>query len=232
VPRPFALRIGIMALSARTTAAIAAVVGVALVIALGFLVRLDLVAEDLDAEWMDEIVDYRSSGWEVASRVLDFIGGGWFAFLLVPIVGATVLLLLRRPWAALAFVLAVSVSAGVVPLLKGFFGRARPEEILIQVESAAYPSGHAASAASLAVALALLIGRWQAIVIGAVYVMLMSLSRTHLGAHWVSDTLGGALLGASPALAVWAIFAPRIRSEQKSTPPPASGQVRAVNESL
>ncbi len=221
-----------MALSARTTAAIAAVAGVALVFVLGFLVRLDIVAEDLDAEWMDEIVDYRAPGWEVASRVLDFLGGGWFAFLLVPIVGAAVLLVLRRPWAALAFVLAVSFSAVVVPLLKGFFGRARPEQILIQVESAAFPSGHAASAASLAVMLALLIGRWQAAVIAALYVVLMSLSRTYLGAHWVSDTLGGALLGASVALAVWAIFAPKIRSEQKSTPPPASDQVRAVNESL
>ena len=80
--------------------------------------------------------------------------------------------------------------------------------------------------------LALLIGRWQAFVIGALYVVLMSLSRTYLGAHWVSDTVGGALLGASIALAVWAIFAPRIRSEQKSIRPPAAGQVRAANESL
>lgn len=219
-----------MALSTRAIAAIIAVAGVALVLAMGFLVRLDIIAEEFDDEWMDEIVDYRSPGWEVASRVLDFIGGGWFAFLLVPIIGATVLLLLRRPWAALAFVLAVSLTAAVVPLLKGFFGRARPEDILVEVQTAAFPSGHAASAASLAVVLALLIGRWQAAVIGASYVVLMSLSRTYLGAHWVSDTVGGALLGASIALAVWAILAPRLRCEQKFSRPPLSGRAHAANK--
>ena len=86
--------------------------------------------------------------------------GGWFAFLLVPIIGATVLLLLRRPWAALAFVLAVSRDARLSsPLLKWFFGRARPEDILVQVRDRRLPvRTRRASAASLAVALALLIG--------------------------------------------------------------------------
>jgi undecaprenyl-diphosphatase len=50
---------------------------------------------------------------------------------------------------------------------------------------------------------------------GLAYVVLMALSRTYLGAHWVTDTVGGAVLGAAIAVAAWAVFAPRLRSERR-----------------
>jgi membrane-associated phospholipid phosphatase len=47
---------------------------------------------------------------------------------------------------------------------------------------------------------------WVAIVGGA-WVLLMAFSRTYLHAHWLSDTFGGALIGAGAALLVAAVFA-------------------------
>ena len=48
---------------------------------------------------------------------------------------------------------------------------------------------------------------------GLFYTVLMLLSRTYLGAHWLSDTLGGLLIGVGVALIVWAPFATRLRGE-------------------
>lgn len=183
---------------------------------LGLLVRIDAIADEVDGEWMDDILELRGPVGEAISRVFDFLGGGWFAIWLVPIVLAVIFLIARRPWAALAVIVVSAVSAGLVQVLKALFGRARPEHILLDLDSGAFPSGHAANAATLALLIALLVGRWWIALVGAVYVVLMALSRTYLGAHWLSDTVGGALLGASIALAGWAILAPRLRREARA----------------
>ncbi len=183
-------------------------------VALGTAVLLGLLislrgAEGLsvDAEWMEEIVEHRSPLWEAPSRLMDFIGGGWFAIFLVPIAGLVAFLLARRPYFALYFLLAVVASAGVVQLLKQLFGRARPEDILVVSDFGSFPSGHVANAATIAVALALILRRRWIWIVGLLYVVAMALSRTYLGAHWVTDTIGGALIGASVAVLAWVPFA-------------------------
>jgi membrane-associated phospholipid phosphatase len=200
---------------ARAVATLGAGGGLLLVVVLGLLVRVQIIHEELDLEWMEEIVEHRAPVWDLPSRVFDFVGGGWFAVWLLPLGVAAVFLAARRPWAALTFILTSAVCAGLVQLLKAAFGRARPEEILLQLDSGAYPSGHVANAATVAALLTLLLARWWIAVAGAAYVVLMALSRTYLGAHWVTDTVGGALLGVAVALVGWAVFAPGIRRERE-----------------
>lgn len=202
--------------SPRRLAAIAAGVALLLAVGLGVLVTVrTLNPEGLDAEWMEEIVEHRSPFWEVPARVFDFIGGGWFAVLVVPIGVAVALLVARRPWAASAFILGSALSSGAVQLMKALFGRARPEDILVPLDSGSFPSGHAANAATVVVLLALLLGRRWIAVAGSAYVVLMALSRTYLGAHWVTDTVGGILIGAAMAVLVWVLFARKLAAERE-----------------
>jgi membrane-associated phospholipid phosphatase len=174
--------------------------------------------ESIDAEWMEEIVEHRSPLWEVPARVFDFIGGGWFGVLVVPVGIAVAFLIARRPWAASAFILGSAVSSGAVQLMKIGFGRARPDQILLSLDSPSFPSGHTANAATVVVLLALLLRRRWIAIAGAGYVVVMALSRTYLGAHWVTDTIGGMVVGAAMAVLVWALFAERLAAERPPRP--------------
>ena len=114
-----------------------------------------------------------------------------------------VLLAMRRPWEALTVTLAILLSDAVTGLLKVGFGRPRPSDSLADVGATAFPSGHTAIAATVAIVLALLIRRRIAWVIAISWVLVMAWSRTYLAAHWLNDVAGGAILGTSAALLGW-----------------------------
>lgn len=95
--------------------------------------------------------------------------------------------------------------------LKMTFGRLRPDLVphLDHQTSFSYPSGHATSAAVVYLLLAWLAPpRWRtaAWTLAAVMIVLNGASRMMLGVHWLSDIVGGTLLGAGFALlgAWWA----------------------------
>ena len=168
-----------------------------------------------DTEWMDEILEHRSPVWEIPSLAMNYLGGGVIGVFIVPIAIIAALGLFRRFWAALYFTAATVLSAGLVQLLKSLFGRARPEEILVHADFGSFPSGHVANATTMAVVLAIILRRSWIWVAGVVYVILMLLSRTYLGAHWLSDTFGGLLLGVGVAVIVWAPMANRLFRENE-----------------
>ena len=145
---------------------------------------------------------------------MNFLGAGWFGVLLVPILGAIGLVLLKRPWSAVFFITAEAASAGAVQVLKHLFGRARPEEIIVISDYGSFPSGHVAGAATLAMAAFILFPRLWVALVGIVWVVLMAISRTALHAHWLTDTIGGALIGAGMVLIVAGIFAPLLWRER------------------
>ena len=184
-----------------------------LAVALGAIVAYRSGPYEFDAEWLEEMVEHRSPLWDVPAFAMNFLGGGWFGVIVVPVGVAVALLIGRKRWSALYFVLASAASAGLVQLLKNLFGRARPEEILVTADFGSFPSGHVANAATIAVAISLILQRVWVWFAGAAWVVLMMLSRTYLGAHWLSDTVGGLVLGVGVAVIAWAPFASRLREE-------------------
>ncbi|MDQ1130785.1 phosphatase PAP2 family protein [Microbacterium sp. SORGH_AS_0888] len=162
----------------------------------------------IDAWWNTLLVDLDSPVVHGLGRVLGVLGGVWVSIVLVTLGGAAALVAVGRRWAALYLVAAQLVSAVAVQVLKHLFGRARPEEILVLSDYGSFPSGHTAAAATVAVVATVVFGRWWVGALGACWIVVMGLSRTSVHAHWLSDVLGGALVGAGAALVVAAAFAP------------------------
>lgn len=167
----------------------------------------------VDVWWNSLLAADRSDVGLAVSFAMNWLGGGWFSILGFPVLVVIALALLQRPWSLAFFVASEVISVALVQVLKHTFGRARPEDILVVSDFGSFPSGHVANAATLAVALYVLFPRLWVAIVGAAWVVLMAFSRTYLGAHWPSDTLGGALVGAAAVLLVYAVVADRMRTE-------------------
>jgi undecaprenyl-diphosphatase len=110
---------------------------------------------------------------------------------------------------AIAFTLAVASAALALPLLKLVFGRARPDLIwqLVTENKASFPSGHALGAAVTFPLLGLFAGRKALFGAGVALALMIGISRVFLGVHWLSDVVGGWLLGAAWVCATLAMMA-------------------------
>ncbi|WP_338081373.1 phosphatase PAP2 family protein, partial [Agromyces aureus] len=168
----------------------------------------------VDEEWSLELADTRSPAADVFALFMNMLGGGIVGVIVVPVGITIVLLVLRRPWAALYFALASAGSGLVVQVLKELYGRPRPEDMMVTSDFGSFPSGHVANAATIAVALGIIVPRVWVWVAGAIYTVLMAISRTYLGVHWLTDTIGGALVGAGVALLLWAALAVPLERER------------------
>lgn len=85
-------------------------------------------------------------------------------------------------------------------ILKRIFARKRPsdsitgfKQIILPPNCGSFPSGHTASSFAFFIAL-MLIGHPLTVVIG-IWAILVSFSRLYLGVHYVSDIVGGIILG-------------------------------------
>lgn len=194
----------------------------ALVVVLALGVALTAAGPDvpsmIDSAWNDLMLGVHASVLVEFAQVMNVIGGGWIATYVIPLVIAAALLIARRWRAAIFALLAFIVSAAVVQLLKNLFGRARPEEMLVHSDFGSFPSGHTANAATIAAVAWLLLPRLWTALAGALWVLLMAFSRTVLSVHWLTDTLGGTLVGIGTALVLGAILLPWVRRQQIGTP--------------
>lgn len=97
------------------------------------------------------------------------------------------------------------VASAVSISMKYAFNRPRPfityPEIQKMTEggSPSFPSGHTSDAFATATSLTLAFPRWYVIAPSYVYASAVGYSRMHLGVHYPSDVLAGAIIGAGSA---------------------------------
>ena len=119
--------------------------------------------------------------------------------------------ILKRTSLSLQIISVALTSLLMTRLLKEFFERLRPElsNRLVEVNSFSYPSGHSLSAAAIYLTMALTINqltsntiiRRLTFGIAVALIFLVATSRIYLGVHFLSDVIGGVLIGASLAIA-------------------------------
>ncbi|GAA2590759.1 phosphatase PAP2 family protein [Streptomyces roseoviolaceus] len=148
-------------------------------------------------------------------RILtDWVWDPWTMRLLCAVVVVWLVVRLAARWTAVWLALAVTLGTLLQQALKAAVDRPRPvwPDPVDSAHYSAYPSGHAMSATVVCGLLLWLLHRhgvsravWRtALIVAAVSVIGVGLTRVWLGVHWPSDVLGGWLLGAMVvALAVW-----------------------------
>ncbi len=162
--------------------------------------------QPVDDWWLDAMVAVETGLLSGLAHAFDVIGGTWVT---APLrVGVALYLGVRRRWAALtALVVATGLTEVAIGGFKAAYDRARPLDSLVETSGAAFPSGHATAATVTAVILVIILispgehrRAWE--VRAGLFAFVMALSRTYLRAHWLTDVVAGALLGAATALAV------------------------------
>ncbi|MFK5926328.1 MAG: VTT domain-containing protein [Desulfuromusa sp.] len=120
----------------------------------------------------------------------------------VVIVVLLFLLLHKQLRTAAYWLLAVGGGIGLVQLFKWSLHRPRPIDIYHGVSSWGFPSGHTTMSVVVYGFLAILLirslsprWRWLPFVFAFGVSLLVAFSRIYLGAHWLSDVLGGMALG-------------------------------------
>jgi membrane-associated phospholipid phosphatase len=112
-----------------------------------------------------------------------------------------------------SFVIGASIltSAAATYILKEIVNRQRPYDKYYDIEplssenSSSFPSMHASTSFSLATSLSLEYPKWYVIVPSYLWATSVSYSRMHLGVHYPSDVLAGALVGAGSAFLCYKI---------------------------
>ncbi|WP_051722702.1 phosphatase PAP2 family protein [Streptomyces albus] len=173
-----------------------------------------------------------SPGLTRANRVLtDWVWDPWTMRLALLL--AVLALLLRRSgerttvlWALTALLAGSAVQQGT----KALVDRPRPQwrEPVDSAHYAAFPSGHAMTAAFVCVLLLWLAHRVgvrgallrAAAAVAAVSVAGVGFTRVYLGVHWLSDVVGGWLLGVTVAFGAIAAYHRRGAQRHETLEPP------------
>ncbi len=112
----------------------------------------------------------------------------------------------HRWWPVVLLAVSIAGVVGLYNLVKHLVGRPRPPPAIWigHFSGASFPSGHAAQSVACYLTLALIVGagrppRARTALCGAAVLvaLVVGASRIYLGAHWLTDVLGGYALGAT-----------------------------------
>jgi undecaprenyl-diphosphatase len=148
----------------------------------------------------------------VMAAVTDLGSTVWLAAVVG--VAAILLAVIRRPVEAAFLVVALVGSLALNDMLKSAFGRPRPGfDWAALPPEASFPSGHSMNSFVVYVAIAMVIWRLRGrragistLALAIVLFVSVGISRIYLGAHWLTDVIGGYLAGASWLLFLVAVF--------------------------
>ncbi|MFC8303539.1 phosphatase PAP2 family protein [Specibacter sp. NPDC057265] len=158
----------------------------------------------LDGHWHRWAVGLRTPWLNESNWVLDLVGNeGMIMYCLM----LFLFLLWRRHWRLALFTAAANLGGVVAThLLKFLVSRPRPENRIVDVDFGSYPSGHSSGTVAAMIVTAVLLSRAWIWICGSILSITMMFSRIYVGAHWVTDTLAGALLGIGLTLLLWALL--------------------------
>ncbi len=103
-------------------------------------------------------------------------------------------------------------SAIVSNIVKYSVERSRPFETYSILQnigeggSPSFPSGHTSDAFAIATALSIAYPKWYIIVLCYSWACMVGFSRLHLGVHYPSDVLGGAIIGTGSVYLCYKVF--------------------------
>ncbi|EWT05584.1 phosphoesterase PA-phosphatase [Intrasporangium chromatireducens Q5-1] len=167
----------------------------------------------LDQPALDLALHWRSPGLDQAVTLFTDLGGGVGMPILATLVVVT-LAVLQRAWTPVVIMVVAAAGSLLMTVVgKDLIGRARPPlafAVPPYESTPSFPSGHTLNATVLTTVAVYLIllgttAAWQRVVtvsVGAVFVVLMGLSRVFLGHHWLTDVIAGWAIGLAWALAV------------------------------
>ena len=195
----------------------------------GVLSVLGVAMGSVATSWTDSSsgrsLDETTAAWWQARRsaMLDTLTNVGSSFADTAILASVVALLFlvlvfvwRRRRGATALGLALGFEVAVFLTVSAVVGRARPdvEQLDPAPPTASFPSGHVGATVAFVLIVTVIVywnsrrTAWRSLAVTTALVLsvVVALSRMYRGMHFLTDVVGGALLGASAAVAAWLVI--------------------------
>ena len=163
----------------------------------------------VDANIRQFVVAHRSGAATAVFTAVSALGSNAVLLVLAALAGWKISE--RSKTVGLLIVLCGIVSSEFVDVIKAGMAVQRPPSIDQSSRSFSFPSGHVSGATAIATLLSYIAWRRRRYVlivapVSVALVVLMALSRIYLDQHWMSDTVGGALIGLLLGLCFCALY--------------------------